>query len=171
MVIEEFGPETWDTIREKAGMEDEIFISNQGYPDEVTYTLVTVASEVLDEPVDTILEQFGIYWVMKVAKVEYGELMTSHGIGLGEFLDHLPNFHSRLEMIFPNFNPPRFKVAKRQDSSLELYYYTHREGLARFVVGIIRGLGQLYETEVSVDHIVSRADTGDHDVYSISWAD
>jgi hypothetical protein len=169
MVVEEAGGAIWRTILDQAGLADEIFISNEAYPDEVTYRLVTVSSEVLNRSMNDILEDFGIYWVMKVARVEYGDLMSLQGMGIGEFLDHLPNFHSRLEMIFPNFKPPRFEVSGRQPGSLILHYHTHREGLAPFVVGIIKGLGQFYETAVTVEHIHDRGSTDDHDQFRISW--
>lgn len=169
MVIEKCGKMTWQKILMAAGMEDEIFISNQAYPDELTYNLVASASKTMGEPVEKVLEDFGNYWVMGVARIEYADLMTRHGLGFGEFLDHLPNFHSRLEMIFPNFKPPTFRVRERASHSLKLQYATHREGLSQFVVGILYGLGEFYHTKVTISRTCRREDNGEYDEYLVEW--
>lgn len=36
------------------------------------------------------------------------------------------------------------------DKSLLLHYYTHREGLAHFVVGLVRGLGKMFKTPATM---------------------
>lgn len=169
MVIEKCGKATWQKILRAAGMEDEIFISNQSYPDELTYNLVAIASKTMGEPVEKVLENFGNYWVMRVAKVEYEDLMTRQGLGFGEFLDHLPNFHSRLEMIFPNFKPPTFRIHERASNCLKLHYVTHREGLSHFVMGILYGLGEFYHTRVSISHTSKREDNGEYDEFLVEW--
>ncbi len=46
-------------IKEKSGLDVEMFISNEGYPDDITYKLVGAASEVLGLPAEKILQAFG----------------------------------------------------------------------------------------------------------------
>ena len=43
----------------KAGVDVEVFMSNEGYPDEITYSLVAAASEVLRTPAEQILAWLG----------------------------------------------------------------------------------------------------------------
>lgn len=44
LVLATHGEEAWDQISKKAGVHSDVFISNESYPDEVTYRLVTEAS-------------------------------------------------------------------------------------------------------------------------------
>ena len=115
LVCENYGEETWLTIKRKAGVKEESFVSNQGYPDEVTYNLVGAACEVLNAPADAILQAFGEYWVLTTAVKGYGDLMDAAGDNLAEFLTYLPNFHSRVQLIFPNLKPPSFEVDEIED--------------------------------------------------------
>jgi hypothetical protein len=169
MVCMHHGEAMWDKIKAKAGVDVDVFMSNESYPDEVTYRLVGAASEVLAVPADKILEAFGEHWVLHTAQDGYGGLMGAAGKSLPEFLANLPNFHSRVAMIFPKLQPPRFECTDVTASSLRLHYYTHREGLASFVVGLMQGLGKMFGTPVTVRPLESRGAGADHDVFEVSW--
>ena len=67
MVCKDYGEPTWEAIRQAAGVDVEIFVNNQSYDDDVTYRLVAAASKTLDLPSATILEAFGVYWVLHTA--------------------------------------------------------------------------------------------------------
>jgi hypothetical protein len=92
LVVSNFGEEKWELIKSKAAVDVDVFISNEGYPDEITYKLVGAASEVMGTP----------HWVLKTAAKSYGPMMKSGGSTLKEFLGNLPNFHTRVAMIYPN---------------------------------------------------------------------
>jgi hypothetical protein len=168
LVCSKFGEDQWEKIKARAGVEEDVFLSNESYPDALTYRLVGAASEVLGLPPEAILEAFGEHWI-ELAQSSYGELMTMHGRNLGEFLNNLPNFHTRVALLFPKLQPPRFTVSNETPNSLHLHYYTHREGLAPFVVGLLKGLGRMFETPVTIDHCVRRGPGQDHDVFAVAW--
>lgn len=44
MVCKGFGEDVWETIKQKAGIDIEGFISMEAYPDDVTHRLVRAAS-------------------------------------------------------------------------------------------------------------------------------
>ena len=169
MVCTHHGEAVWERIKATAGVDVDVFMSNEGYPDEMTYRLVGAASEVLGVPADKILEAFGEHWVLHTARDAYGGLMQAAGKSLPEFLSNLPNFHSRVAMIFPKLQPPRFQCTDVTDHSLKLHYRTHRRGLAPFVVGLMQGLGKMFVTPVAVRLVESRDDGADHDVFEVSW--
>ncbi len=50
-----------------------------------------------------------------------------------------------------------------------LHYYTHGQGLETFIVGLIHGLGKMYDTAVTAEIIESRNNGDDHDVFYITW--
>ena len=169
LVVSNFGDEKWQAIKAKSGVDVEVFISNEGYPDEITYKLVGAAVEVLGLPAEQVLIAFGEHWVLKTAAENYGPMMKSGGRTLRDFLVNLPNFHTRVAMIYPNLQPPRFACSDVTDTSLNLHYHTHRPGLTSFVVGLVQGLGKLYNTPLTCT-IAERKDEGaDHDVFAIHW--
>ena len=169
MVVMHHGEAVWEQIKARAGVDLDVFLSNEGYPDEITYNLVAAASEVLGVPAEQVLHGFGEHWVLHTAQEGYGGLMKAAGKSLPEFLRNLPNFHSRVSMIFPKLQPPRFQCTDITEGSLKLHYYSHREGLAPFVVGLMSGLGKMFHTPVTVRLAESKANGADHDVFDVSW--
>ena len=169
LVVTNFGEEKWEAIKAKAGVDVEVFISNQAYPDDITYKLVGAASEVLGMAADDILVAFGEHWVLKTAAQSYGPMMKAGGKSLKEFLVNLPNFHTRVAMIYPNLEPPRFECTDVTDAGLVLHYFTHRTGLTSFVIGLVQGLGKLYSTPATCTVREEKAKGADHDVFNVSW--
>ena len=170
MVCMHHGELVWEQIRSRAGVDVDVFMSNEPYSDDITYRLVGAASEVLAVPAEEILQAFGEHWVLHTARDAYGGLLQAAGRTLPEFLRNLPNFHSRVAMIFPQLQPPRFECTDVTPDSLRLHYFTHRPGLVPFVVGLMHGLGKMYSTPVSVQLTESRADGADHDVFDVRWS-
>ena len=169
LVVSKFGEPSWERIKAKAGLDVDVIISNEGYPDEITYRLVGAASEVLDLPARQILLAFGEHWVLETANKSYGPMMKSGGATLREFLVNLPNFHTRVRMIYPKLQPPRFECSDITEHSLKLHYHTHRPGLTAFVEGLLQGLGKLYATPVASTLLESKDAGADHDVFEVSW--
>jgi hypothetical protein len=170
LVCQQFGEEAWETIKAKAGVEVDVFISNKGYPDEMTYQLVAAASEVLNLPAQSILHAFGEYWVLHTARKGYGDLMAAGGRTLPEFLINLPNFHSRVALMFPDLAPPRFEYSDHGPDRITVHYYSHRPGLAAFVVGLLHGLAKMYETPAEVTQLTHRDQGADHDTFLVRWS-
>ena len=169
LVTEQFGSEKWQAVKEKSGVDIDFFLSNEPYDDAITYQLAGAASEVLDIPLNDILEAFGEYWVLKTGKEKYGALMQAGGSSLKEFLINLPAFHNRIMLIFPKLTPPEFHVSNIEERSLCLHYFSKREGLQGFVRGLLQGLSKLFETPAEILLLQSRADGKDHEIYQINW--
>ncbi len=169
LVASNFGEDQWELVKSKAGVDVDVFISNEAYPDELTYRLVGAASEVLGLPAEEILVAFGEHWVLETASKSYGPMMKSGGSSLKEFLVNLPNFHTRVAMIYPNLAPPRFQCTDVTEDGLLLHYHSHRSGLTAFVTGLLQGLGKLYQTPCS-STLLARKDQGaDHDIFAVTW--
>jgi len=169
MVLAAGGEAVWEEVKRRAQVEEEVFISNSGYPDEITYRLVGAASDVLQTPVNDILHAFGEHWVLNTAQKGYGPMMALGGSSLPEFLSNLPAFHDRVALLFPKLVPPRFQVTDRTPDSLRLHYFTEREGLTPFVGGLISGLGKLFNTPVKYALQEARATGHHHDVFLVQW--
>lgn len=169
MIRSQHGDAAWDNIKEKANVTVEIFISNEGYPDGITYDLVRSAADVLGKSPSDILEAFGEWWILKTGRQGYGGLLDAAGRTVREFLVNLPNFHSRISLMYPKLQPPRFEVSHLADQSLHLHYSTHREGLTPMMIGLLRGIGTMYGTPVRVSLVESRSAGAPHDVFLVEW--
>jgi hypothetical protein len=169
MVVSHHGEATWLAIKQRAGVDNDFFISNESYPDDLTYRLVGAASEVLAAPAEQILFAFGEYWVLETARKGYGAMMDAAGRDLGEFLAYLPRFHDRVVLVFPRLQPPRFEITEHQGRSLHLHYYSHREGLTPFALGLVSGLGKMFNTPARVSVVQQRSTGGDHDEFLVEW--
>ena len=169
MVISGYGEAVWERIKEKAAVDVEVFISNEGYPDEMTYALVGAASEVLKLPAPVILEAFGEHWILKTAMQGYGDMMAAGGKTLREFLLNLPDFHSRVSMILPHLAPPRFFCTGAGEQWVGIRYVSHRAGLAPFVQGLLKGLGRMFQTEVTVLQTADKSGGAECDEFRVSW--
>ena len=169
LITHEFGESQWLQVRQMAGVEDEMFVSTEPYPDELTYRLIGAASEVLGLPGAHILERLGRWWVLKTAQQGYGHLMKAGGRNLPEFLVNLPNFHTRIEMMYPGLKPPEFACTDILPGSLKLHYRSHRKGLAPFVTGLLMGLGEMFSTPVQVRHEAMYEGEDTYHVFHVAW--
>ena len=169
LVTENFGSNAWVEVKKQSGVDVDFFLSNEPYDDAITYQLAVAAAEVLKMSLDDVLIAFGEFWVLHTGKQKYGALMESGGNNLQEFLLNLPNFHTRVSLIYPNLTPPEFKVTDMKENSLHLHYFSHRPGLKEFVRGLIQGLSKMYNQPVSIELMASREEGSDHEVYYVTW--
>jgi len=160
------GDSVWDQIKVKAGVSVDVFISKESYPDAMTVSLVVATAEALATTPDDILERFGQHWVLETAQA-YGHLLEATGRTLPEFLRNLPNLHTRIALSFPYLDPPTFRCSAITESSLVLGYSSRRTGLIPFVVGLIKGLGQRFDTPLRVTLLPAKP-TGEQE-FLIDW--
>lgn len=169
LVTDNYGEEKWQKILALSAIEEDFFISNEPYDDDITFKLAQAVSLEMNINIEDVLIAFGEWWVVKTTKDKYGTLMESGGATLKEFLINLPNFHNRVMLIYPKLTPPEFKVSNLSDSSLHLHYISSREGLQEFVRGLIQGLGILFNTPVTIDLIETRDNGSSNEIFKISW--
>lgn len=165
----EFGPDIWARVHARSGIQEDFFISNEAYDDDITYKLAGAVSEETGMTVDNVLIAFGEHWVLKTGKEKYGSLMEAGGDNLRDFLVNLPNFHSRVMLYYPKLTPPEFHVSEVQERSLNLHYISKRPGLKEFVRGLLQGLGKLYRTEVEINLTACREEGSPHEIYNVKW--
>ncbi len=169
MVRQNYGDTTWQTIAEKAGVEDIHFVSLEPYPDEITYDLVGAASSVLSLSHEAVLEAIGEYWVLFTGRGTFPNLMAAAGGNLREFLGNLNNLHMRLGFSMPHLTPPSFNCTEDSPNVLRVHYYSFRTGLAPMVVGLLIGLSKMFNESVEVRQDITRDDDHDHDEFTIRW--
>lgn len=169
MVCTHFGEDIWQKIRHKAEIELDVFTSMESYPDDLTHKLVKAASIVLNLSASEIMQAFGEYWIQYTAKEGYGEMIDMSGEDLPEFLENLDNLHARVGVTFPKLQPPSFECTEMEEQSLTLHYRSSREGLTPMVVGLVKGLGERFDTEVEITQTQSTDTGADHDEFLLKY--
>lgn len=167
LVRSRFGDASWTAIRRRAGLDDEEFAGMTRYPDEVTYRLVGAASEELGVPPSAVLQTFGRFWVEHAARQPYGGLIRMAGRSVPEVLQHLDVMHSRVALTFPEVKAPSFYCTDVTGDELLLHYVSGREGLADFVVGLVHGLAEMFDSEADVEPRARKAEGADHDTFRV----
>lgn len=166
-VLESHGEETWQDICAKAGTSHDEFETMTAYDDALTYSMVGAVSETLDLPSDKVLEVFGEYWVGYAKSTAIGRLIDQGGETLWDRIRGLDDMHERIQMTMPDLEPPSFDLEELDDGSCHLHYYSKREGLAPMVIGLLHGLAEECGVSVDIQHLQSKADGMDHDVFGL----
>ncbi|MEH2064181.1 MAG: heme NO-binding domain-containing protein [Nostoc sp.] len=169
MVCSRFGEDTWKEIKHKAEVDVDVFLSMEGYPDDITHRLVKAASVILGLSSKDIMQAFGEFWVQYTAQEGYGEMMDMSGDTLPEFLENLDNLHARVGVSFPQLQPPSFECTEMEENSLSLHYRSDREGLTPMILGLVKGLGSRFDTEVHITQTQSRDDGAEHDEFLVIY--
>jgi hypothetical protein len=169
LVTANFGEDKWEAIKVRSGIDIDFFISSEPYDDDITFTLAKAVSEEMEMTLSEVLIAFGEWWVMKTTKEKYGGLMEAGGNDLKEFLVNLPLFHNRVMLIYPKLTPPEFKVSDITENSINLHYFSKREGLQDFVRGLIQGLGKMYNTPVIINLVQTRDEGSSHEIFNVIW--
>jgi hypothetical protein len=167
LITDKYGADKWLEIKQRCSLSVDYFISNEPYDDDITYDIIGIASEYLHIHSDIILEEFGVYWVTVTGMQKYGDLMKAGGKSFTQFILNLPNFHSRVMLIFPKLTPPEFSVEQINEKQLTLHYYSNRDGLSSFVIGLIKGIGIIYDTAIETKIIFSEKKEFQHDIIEI----
>lgn len=161
------GDATWEEIKRQAGVEVDVFVTMEGYPDDVSYRLVDAASRVLETPAETLLEAFGEHWTLFTAERGYGALFKMGGSSFKEFMLNLHTLHSRVALGFPHLKPPSFWCTDVTETSLRLHYLSPRDGLAPMLVGLVRGLGRMFNEQVTI--VPQAAEQGESAVFLVTF--
>ncbi len=167
LVCTNCGEETWNAVRARAGVQEEVFMRMDSYPDEVTHRLVAAASEVLHRPAEELLKEFGHYW-MKYTMVEgYGALLSDLGPTLHSALAALDGMHARVSLLYPALKPPMFRVTDMTPEGMSLHYHSERVGFAPMILGLVEGLGERYGVQLEIRHAAVKGGEHDHDRFDI----
>jgi len=170
LIVDRFGTDRWERVKDRAGLTLDFFISNEPYEDAVTYRLVEAAVAETGMPAAELLVAFGEWWVLHTGKKRYGALMEAGGTNLKSFLINLPQFHNRVMLLYPSLVPPEFQITDIGATDLQVHYFSERQGLLEFVRGLLQGIGKLYDTPVTVQVLQSRDSGASHEIFHVSWS-
>ncbi|OQV19630.1 Guanylate cyclase soluble subunit beta-1 [Hypsibius exemplaris] len=162
MVIQKFGEEFWDKLKEEAGIRlNGEFLVTEFYSDESTYKLVVAATKLTGLKMEQILELYGEYFYEYSVEFGYFNLLRVLGKNPADFLMNLDTMHLALARVYPPLMPPLYTCEKLPNGDLTLYYFSKRANLEPIAVGLIRRtIKELFGISVEVTVIQKRADKG-----------
>jgi len=150
MVRVELGEQAWEQVVRDASLTDSEFLSLQSYDDAVMHRMLGAVCEVSGLTLGDALYRFGLFFIERTAYAHYGSVLTMHGRTLWELFENLNHMHDRMTSSFPEYSPPSFMLLPIGPNVYELVYSSNRQGLTRFVEGLIEGLAQHFSVKLSV---------------------
>lgn len=169
LVTETFGERVWENIKTKSNIDIDYFISNQSYNDQITYDIAIAISNETKTPLNETLILFGEWWILKTAKEKYGSLLSFGGKNIKEFLEHLPDFHTRVMLLYPNLTPPEFKIINSKENEITIQYSSTRNELKDFVTGLFQGISKLFNTETKIEIVDFKESEKTEISHKINW--
>ncbi len=169
LVIANHGEEVWKRVLDKSGVGHAAFLTMRAYDDDVTFKLVEAASDVLETPVEALLEAFGEHWILFTAREGYGPLLDLCGKSFTDFLVGLHALHTRTVVTFPQLKPPVIEVHDVTETTLRVVYRSSRAGLWPMMIGLLRGLGKRFDVEVSSIERTKKREDGGVDEFSVVY--
>jgi len=160
-VVETYGTDGWDQVREAAGVEGRIYVPVSEYPDEEAVALVGAASEVTGQPPSTVLESFGEYLV--------DPLLSTYGVhvdGDWSSMELLANVETYIHEALrakqlSTYAPPRIDARRVGADRVVLYYGSGRQ-FCSLVRGILLGVADHYDETFQVAEPECMLDGADH---------
>jgi predicted hydrocarbon binding protein len=149
LVETKFGIEAWDKVKEIAKCEEPFFSTSEDYPDQMTLDLANAASEVSGLPLETVLFEFGKFWVSNTGLESYPTFFKLAGKTSREFLLNMNKVHIQVTKNIRNARPPIFEFEELPDGRLLMHYRSGRR-LCDALRGLIAGVGIHFNEELQI---------------------
>ncbi len=151
MTQRDFGASVWGQVKEKSGLVESHFISGQVYSDEITNSLIAAIAEVTKIAPAVLLEDFGYFWIQYTAQSSYKSIYDMYGDDLLGFISNLNRMHETIQVTMPSAETPIFDCLGKSETSIDVLYSSERDGLEMFVVGLFRGLVELFQVDGTIE--------------------
>ena len=164
----QFGAEAWEQVKNLAECEEPFFALSEDYPDEMTLRLVQAVSEVSGWPVETVLVEFGKFWIPNTGKETYPSLFRLAGSTPREFLRSVNRVHEQVARTTRPAALPRVSCEELPDGRLLLHYHSER-GLCPVLRGLILGVGVYFHQELQVREMACRQQGEPHCTMEVTF--
>lgn len=140
MVEKNFGLETLDEMLENTSVATSgsgIYTAVGNYPHEEMSALVNQLSAQSKIPRHDLMKRFGHY-LFRTFSVKYSAFIESADTAF-DLLQNIDSYiHPEVRKLYPEANPPSFKVLEQSDTQLVLQYKSNRR-LWSLALGLIEG--------------------------------
>lgn len=167
MVRADYGATVWAAIRRRAGVTQEVFVTTELYPDEITASLLVAASDCTGVSGADLRHRLGEFWMFG-ATAENG-LFAVTGSDVGQFLSHLSRLRDRMSLLFPELNLPRLAVEDRTAGAVRIRCSKLEPAMIPFATGLLSGIGRRFNTPVVVTVDPAGGETGGPARIRVEW--
>ncbi|XP_076469689.1 guanylate cyclase soluble subunit beta-2-like [Babylonia areolata] len=138
-----FGMERWYEVLYSSGMDEAAhFQVFKVYEDATTFKLIESVTEVLGVPQETVLKEFGTYFLTYCLKHGYDTMLLTLGQDLYSFINNLDSLHSMLSLSYRGLVAPSFRCEENEDGSLSVHHCSWRNGLIPIVTGLVEAVAK-----------------------------
>jgi len=159
-LIDSHGNDAWLEVCRRAGVADEDFNIRRDYPDSDVYAVVDAASDLLGLSADDVLIAFGKYWPTFAKGTRFGRLLAFGGNDFESLMRNLDHMHASIRQSLPGIRNPSFGIENTADGALIVAYYSERDGLGAFVVGLLHGCAALFGQAIAVECLPTEQTSG-----------
>lgn len=157
LLVNRYGTETWQKIREHAGVSQHSFASHSMYSDSIFQRLVKSAVEITGDSKDDLLQSTGALFVSFIGQYGYDKILRVLGRHIRDFLNGLDNLHEFMRFTYPRLKPPSFFCTEETERGMKIHYRSSRKGFLYYVIGQIKEVGKLYyDQEIEVEVLGQR---------------
>lgn len=143
VIDEHGGEETWNSLLKANNFGYKIYFPVTEYPDKEIVQLATTASEALNLPLPTVLEDFGAYAGKKLVSF-YNMYITDPSWKTFDVVENAgSSIHDSIHRHNPSRKPPLIHAERKSEDHLVVHYQSDRK-MCPVVRGIIRGLGEKF---------------------------
>lgn len=150
MALQHIAPTEWDTLLDRAGLSQALFIGVEYYSDDRTMALISAVAAHLNMTLDDALHEFGRVWIDFAGASDYGRILRMAGDDLVSFLESLDRMHASIRSNMPKAEMPTFELIEADAQQMKLQYRSKRTGLAPFVTGILLAVAERFGETVSI---------------------
>ncbi|MCP4310965.1 MAG: hypothetical protein GY790_06855 [Bacteroidetes bacterium] len=145
------GPGIWRVLlKTTTGQAYKIYFPVKDYADEEFLALNRTAAESMDLPIPVVLEDFGSFVGPRLMSF-YPMYLKGHDTSTFNMIIHAGgNIHDAIHRHNPECKPPQLSAHKESNNVLLVHYHSHRQ-LCHMVRGIIRGLGEYFKEDLSIE--------------------
>ncbi|MGC9367549.1 MAG: heme NO-binding domain-containing protein [bacterium] len=155
LVKEKFGRDKWEEILEKSGYpKGYYFLTSQDIDDGKVMGIIGSTCEVLNAPLDKVIDLFGIYWVSIFAPKFYTDLFKKF-TSARDMLTKMNSIHTMIVQNTVNARPPAIEYNWQDKNTLIMTYKSER-GLIDLFVALIKGVGVYFKENIEVSKVDDR---------------
>ncbi|PFX18582.1 Soluble guanylate cyclase 88E [Stylophora pistillata] len=174
-LVEKYGEEKWDKIRERAGISEHMFITHKRYSESMMQKIADASEEVLGEETDMtsddFMQFFGRCFVKFFSHYGYDRIIRVSGRHLRDFLIGIDSLHEHMRFGYQKMLSPSFFCEEETSGGLTLHYISKRKGFMYYVIGQVKEIASaFYNLDVDVKILNNEVtNTTTHVVYRLDF--
>lgn len=147
-VVEEYGDDAWANARESSGVDRQVYLAVNYYPDREFISLVEAVGGVVDDSPFDVLESFGRFVAERLLDT-YGRVVDDDWDAM-DLLEHVESgIHTSLREHNEELSPPELGVSRPTADEVIVVYESPRR-LCPIAIGLVYGVADHFDESLSV---------------------